>query len=56
MTEKFNYLVERLHQAGKRMDCCQNKEERKHAQRWLVLWNRAIRLEFERRGTNNTPQ
>jgi hypothetical protein len=37
MTEKFVYLIERLHRAGKRMDVCHDKEDRMQAQRWLVL-------------------
>jgi hypothetical protein len=51
MTEKFVYLIDRLHRAGERMDVCHNKEERMQAQRWLVLWNRAVQLEYTRQGT-----
>lgn len=54
MTEKFVYLIDRLHRAGKRIDFCQTKEERMQAQQWLVLWNRAVQLEYGRQGTKST--
>lgn len=54
MTEKFAYLVDRLYRAGKRMDRCQNKEERIQAQRWLILWNRSLQHEPSRNESRNS--
>lgn len=48
-TDRFIYLVDRLHRAGLRSAGCITDEERRCAQRWLVLWNRALKLEHGRR-------
>lgn len=48
-SDRFIYLVERLHRANLRSTRCISDEEYGRARRWLVLWNRALQLEYGRR-------
>jgi len=45
---RFIYFVDRLYRAGKRFDSCATCEERELARAWMLLWNRAVKLEHQR--------